>query len=133
MAESALMSPPTPPSARTKITYEEFLDTEWENQHVEWVDGEVIEMSPVGRSHTKEGSWLISVLEALVEHNSCGEILYDPFQMKTGPGLPGRAPDIIFVATENLHRLHEIYLEGPADLAIEIISPGSGGTDRGDK
>lgn len=53
--------------------------------------------------------------------------------MKTGPDLPGRAPDILFVATEHLHRLHENHLEGPADLAVEILTPASRAVDRGEK
>ncbi len=39
--------------------------------------------------------------------------------------MPGRAPDIIYVRPENLHRLQKNYLDGPADLVVEIISPGS--------
>lgn len=53
--------------------------------------------------------------------------------MKTGPGLPGRSPDVFFVRNEHLERVKRLYLEGPADLVIEIISPGSRATDRGDK
>ena len=53
--------------------------------------------------------------------------------MKTGPKLPGRAPDIQFVATQNAHGLRKTHVEGPADLVVEIISPGSRGVDRGDK
>jgi len=45
----------------------------------------------------------------------------------------GREPDLIFVATANLHRLQATYLDGPADLAVEIISPESVGRDRGEK
>jgi Uma2 family endonuclease len=62
-----------------------------------------------------------------------GELRRDPFNMKTGPKLPGRAPDILFVAKKNLKRLKKTYLQGPADLAIEIVSPGSRAIDRGDK
>ncbi|MBI2301818.1 MAG: Uma2 family endonuclease [Armatimonadetes bacterium] len=32
---------------RAKLTFEEFLAWDGENQHVEWVDGEVVEMAPV--------------------------------------------------------------------------------------
>jgi Uma2 family endonuclease len=53
--------------------------------------------------------------------------------MKTGPELPGREPDIIFVSRENLERLKESHLEGPADLVIEIISRESLERDRGEK
>ena len=34
------------------------------------------------------------------------------------------------MARRNLRRLHDKYLEGPADLVVEIISPGSERTDR---
>jgi Uma2 family endonuclease len=53
--------------------------------------------------------------------------------MKTGPQLPGREPDILFVAREHLARLKETFLDGPADLVIEILSPESRLRDRGDK
>jgi Uma2 family endonuclease len=45
----------------------------------------------------------------------------------------GREPDVMFVRSENLGRLHETYLDGPADLVIEIVSSESVGRDRGDK
>jgi Uma2 family endonuclease len=45
----------------------------------------------------------------------------------------GREPDLIFVSNRNLHRLRNTYLDGPADLAVEIMSPESIGRDRGDK
>jgi Uma2 family endonuclease len=53
--------------------------------------------------------------------------------MKTAPDLPGRSPDLLFVATANLSRLQKTFLEGPADLVVVIISPDSRGRDRGDK
>lgn len=42
--------------------------------------------------------------------------------MKTGSSLAGREPDLLFVSKGHLHRLKETYLEGPADLIIEIVS-----------
>jgi Uma2 family endonuclease len=53
--------------------------------------------------------------------------------MRTGPSLPGRSPDVLFVAKKNAKRLKKTHLQGPADLAIEIVSPGSRAIDRGDK
>jgi len=45
----------------------------------------------------------------------------------------GREPDILFIARENLGRLKLNYLDGPANLAVEIISPESQSRDRGEK
>jgi len=53
--------------------------------------------------------------------------------MKTGPDLPGREPDIIFLSDENRNKLKKTYLDGPADLVIEIISEESLLRDRGEK
>jgi Uma2 family endonuclease len=45
----------------------------------------------------------------------------------------GREPDMLFVASDHLDRLQDTYLDGPADLVVEIVSPESGPRDRGDK
>lgn len=116
-----------------KMSYKEFLEWDGENQHVEWVDGEVVAMAPIGDVHQDLGRWLIGILAYYVDLPELGAIRYEPFQMKTGPDLPGRSPDILFVAKRNLSRLKKNHLEGPADLVVEIISPGSGAIDRGDK
>jgi Uma2 family endonuclease len=62
-----------------------------------------------------------------------GVVRADPFQMKTGPKLPGRAPNILFLANRNAQRMKRTYVQGPADLVVEIISIGSRSLDRGAK
>src|SRR6266404_5937576 len=84
------------PSVRT-LTYEEFLEWDGENQHVEWVNGKVIPMAPVGDSHQDLGAFLLTLFRIHTKHFDLGTVRHDPFQMKTGPDLPGRAPDIFFV------------------------------------
>ncbi|MEW6126356.1 MAG: Uma2 family endonuclease [Acidobacteriota bacterium] len=116
-----------------KMTYEEFLQWADDKQHVEWVNGEVVFMGTVSSLHQIIGSFLIALFRIWVETKNLGEIRYDPFNMKTAPHLNGRSPDILFVAKENLARLKKNYLEGPADLVVEIISPESRVRDRGEK
>jgi Uma2 family endonuclease len=77
--------------------------------------------------------FLASVLRIYVENQGLGQVRSAPFQMKTGPDLPGRQPDVLFIANEHLNRLRETYLDGPADLVIEIVSPESAARDRGAK
>src|SRR5439155_5668639 len=98
-----------------KITYDEFLRWDGENQHVEWVDGEVVEMSPISAMHNRIGRFLIKLFSAFLDERMVGELFYEPFQMKTGPDLPGRAPDILIVLNENLSRVQKTFLDGPAD------------------
>jgi Uma2 family endonuclease len=49
------------------------------------------------------------------------------------PGGNGREPDLMFIATANLARLGQKYLDGPADLVIEMVSEDSVVRDRDDK
>jgi len=108
---------------RQGVTFEEFLHWDGENQHVEWVDGNVIDIGAVNIYHQQTCGFLRSLLYIYVQQRQCGRILGRPFIMKPGTTLPGRAPDIIFIETARLDRIHEYYLEGPADLAIEVVSP----------
>jgi Uma2 family endonuclease len=119
-------------SARA-MTYEEFLNWPGDNHHVEWVNGRIVFMSPVTKPHEIIRGFLYSLVKLFVEARHLGEVYSEPFQMKTGPDLPGRAPDLFFVANEHLGRVKRLNLEGPADLVVEIISPGSRAADRGDK
>jgi Uma2 family endonuclease len=115
------------------MTYEEFLRWADEDMHAEWVNGVVIPKSRSTDAHQELGGFLICLLGFFVEEHRLGVINYASFQMKAGLDLPGREPEIFFVANEHLSRRREMYLEGPADLVIEIGTPDSRATDRGDK
>ena len=120
-------------STLPRMTYEEFLDWADEDTWAEWVDGEVIILSPASLLHQALDTFLLSVLTSFVSFRDLGIVLGPPFQMKTGPDLPGREPDVIFVAREHLDRLRDVYLDGPADLVVEIVSPDSRTRDSQDK
>ena len=113
------------------VTYQEFLNEIDEDSLAEWVDGEIVMSSPASLKHQKITLFLAKILDEYVGAKELGEIITAPFQMKLDRS--GREPDIIFVKTENLDRLQKTYLDGPADLAVEIISPESLGRDRGRK
>lgn len=115
---------------REKMTYEEFLDWADEDTLAEWVDGEVIMVSPASTRHQQLVGFLEKVIGLYVEQRSLGQVLSAPFQMKLEHG---REPDLLFVASEHLDRLRDTYLDGPADLVVEIVSSESVGRDRGDK
>lgn len=114
------------------FSYERFL-RENSEQHAEWVNGEAVAMAPVSVEHQLSSSFLLRLLTSFVESRGLGQVFYESFNMKTGPDLPGRSPDILFVSTAHFDRLRDTYLDGPADVAVEVVSPGSAGRDRGDK
>jgi Uma2 family endonuclease len=132
-AAAAGLTVPPASSPPLRMTYEEFLEWADEDTNAEWVDGEVIWMSPLSREHQELGGFLLALMREFVEAYELGALFYERFQMKTAPHLPGREPDILFVAKANLGRLRQTYLDGPADLVVEIVSPDSRERDRGEK
>jgi Uma2 family endonuclease len=119
------------PAQPARMSYEEFLAWADEDTLAEWVDGEVMITSAASLRHQAIMGFLVSIVGVYVEEHNLGTLLTAPFQMKLASS--GREPDLLFVAAEHLHRLRNTYLDGPADLAVEIISPESVGRDRGDK
>ena len=110
------------PAPAERMTYEQFLEWLDDETHAEWVDGWVVPMSPIGGLHDQLVAFLRALMRLFLEAHPVGQDRGDPFQMKTGPDLPGRAPDLIFIASENLSRLHKTFLEGPADIAVEVAN-----------
>jgi Uma2 family endonuclease len=110
------------------MTYEEFLAWADEDTLAEWVDGQVIVNSPANAKHQRLLRFLLRVLAGYVDVQGAGEVFEAPFQMK----LPrsGREPDLLYVATAHLARVRPTYVDGPADLVVEIISPDSVERDR---
>jgi Uma2 family endonuclease len=115
------------------LSYEEFLEWLDEDVRAEWINGEIIVMSPASRAHQEVMSALASLVSAYVREKNLGTVYLPPFNLKPGPDLPGREPDLMFVARQNLDRVRKTYIDGPADLAVEIISPESRTRDTIDK
>jgi len=116
-----------------RMTYEEFLNCPDIESPAEWVGGEVILMTPLGTQHQRLVGFLYMILNSFLEAHPVGEVFFSPIQMKTGPDLAGREPDLVFISSERAGQLKEKFLDGPADLAVEIISPESRRRDRVEK
>lgn len=130
---SAWERQPTLPVAsmrNAKMTYEDFLEWADEDTFAEWVDGEVIMASPASLGHQQIVAFLGGVLGQFVAFRGLGVVVLAPFQMKLRNG---REPDVLFLAKEHMDRLQPTYLNGPADLVIEVTSPESADRDRGEK
>src|SRR5260370_20113085 len=121
--ETQAATPPVNPVRTAKITYEEFLEWADEDTPAEWVDGEVILMSPASDPHQTLLVFLGALLLHFVEARGSGRILVAPFQMRLATRPSGREPDIVFIAKHHLDRLKRTFLDGPADLVVEIVSP----------
>lgn len=131
MAISEIYREKTP--TRLKMSYEEFLRWSDEDTHAEWVDGEVIVFMPANLNHQEVIGFLVHLFGQFIELFDLGEVLVAPLEMKTNPMANAREPDILFIAKENLERLNNDRLAGPADLIVEVVSGDSVYRDRDDK
>lgn len=120
------------PKPSGKISYEEFLDW-YDEQRAEWVDGEIIMGQPPTFDHQADSDFLTQLLGLYIQASGLGILISALFQMRLKKQKSGREPDLLFVAKANVNRIKQNYLDGPADLVIEIISPESVGRDRGEK
>jgi Uma2 family endonuclease len=115
------------------ISFEEFLDWCDEDTRAEWVKGRVVLMSPASGPHQRIGSFLEVLLHLYVQKHGLGEIWRAPFRMKLASIPSAREPDLLFIAQRRWILVEHTYVDGPADLAVEIISPESVDRDRVEK
>jgi Uma2 family endonuclease len=115
------------------LSYEEFLEWLDEDVHAEWIDGEIIVMSPASTLHQDIADFLASIIRFYVEERRLGRVITSRIVMRPTQTLPAREPDVMFITTENLTRVRENSVEGPADLVVEVISPESRTRDTIDK
>ncbi len=116
----------------TNVTYDAFMSG-FEGQHVEWVNGAVIEMPSIDARHDALVLFLRMLFVAYFEQLSGGLTLGDPMIMRLIDVPSSRAPDILVLLEDRLDQLHKNEVVGPANLVIEVVSKGSSRTDYVDK
>jgi Uma2 family endonuclease len=100
----------------------------------EWVEGVVIKMSPAGWLHNRLVHYLYTLIEGYFELRPVGMIISQPFVMRL-PQFPNRRrePDLLIRLHTSAAVLHDAYLDGPADICIEVVSEESMVRDHGEK
>ena len=116
---------------KEELSFEEYIEWLDEDTRAEWVNGRIeIMASPASVGHQTIGSFLDRVLGVYIEAHDLGTLIFAPYVMRLAAIARGREPDLIFVQKDRVHLITRLYLDGPADLAIEIISPESNKRDR---
>ncbi len=132
MGQKTTPRPPAPRARRApllRMAFEGFLAREDEHQFAEWVDGQVILLTTTSE-HQLFCKFLLKVLDSFIEANDLGELLPAPFAMRASAGGNAREPDLLFIARERLHLIRANWLDGPADLVVEVVSPDGRTRDR---
>lgn len=115
------------------LSFESFLARPDDDRRAEWVDGRIEYRMPASLAHQLLCKFLLVILELFVSERRLGTVMVAPFLMRLASRPSGREPDILFISTENQGRLQTTFLDGPADLVVEIVSPESRERDRTEK
>lgn len=107
-----------------RLTEQQFLDWQQKGVRAEWENGEVILMTSPSGEHVDLNGWLVTILLYFVEQNDLG-LVRMPFSVRLADSSRLREPDILFVAKRRLSIVGTNRLDGPPDLAVEIVSPDS--------
>jgi len=105
---------------------------QYAESHHEWVKGVVIKMSPIHLYHDRIVTYLRNLLLAYFSASKLsGQVLSGPFVMRLQDS--NREPDLQVVLEDKQAKLHDTYMDGAADICIEVISPGTVRIDYGEK
>jgi Uma2 family endonuclease len=115
------------------MTFDEFLSWSSEESRAERVDGGVQTLAPVSLAHLAITRFLIVVLDFYLNTRRLGTLIHAPFLMRLPSRPSGREPDIAVVLNSSRERLTPTYIDGPADVVVEVISPESRDRDRIEK
>ncbi len=99
----------------------------------EWDNGVVVKMSPIDEAHDRLTRRLVLLLEAYLALKPIGQIRQAPFVMRLRSINKSRQPDLQVILKSNPLALTRTYMDGPADLCIEVVSPESVKRDQGEK
>jgi Uma2 family endonuclease len=108
------------------VTVDEYTQIPDDDHRYELVEGRVIRMSPPGSRHAVIATRLASLLDRHVEQHGLGIVMSSGgFHLASRPDTV-REPDVAFVRAERIPAsgVPDGFWPGPADLAVEIRSPG---------
>ena len=108
-------------SSSSKLTYEDYLTFPNDGRRHELVDGEhFVTPASTTRHQRIVGRLYFELQSHLIAHPS-GEVLLSPYDVVLS-ALDVVEPDLLYVCRENESRITEANLQGPPDLAVEVLS-----------
>ncbi len=99
----------------------------------EWVEGVVIDVSPVTDDHERITRYLNHLLDTYFAFSRIGRVYSAPFVMQLDSTHSRREPDIQIILNTSTAQRTKTGVIGAADICIEIVSPESTRRDYGDK
>jgi Uma2 family endonuclease len=111
--------------ARTgPYTFEHFCEMVREDQKADLINGYIYMGSPENTDANELFGWLFSLMTLFVQKKKLGKVYGSRVAFRLDQH-NSPEPDIGFVRSDHLNRVERGRVNGPADLAVEIVSPDS--------
>ncbi|MHA1265818.1 MAG: Uma2 family endonuclease [Candidatus Helarchaeota archaeon] len=110
------------------VSEEEFFQFATEDISCELINGILMIHSPASIEHERIFKFLLILLDQFLKETNGGEVLGSRIVMKLAPDLIPE-PDLIIVFPENRPKIKATFIDGPADMIFEILSPSTKETD----
>ena len=107
-----------------KYTFEDFCLLIKDGEKGDLIDGVIYMSSPDNTDANSIFMWLARLIADFVEERELGEVYGSRVAFRLEE-TQSPEPDIAFVRTDRLHIVQRGFVDGPPDLAIEIVSPDS--------
>ncbi|HWG47580.1 MAG TPA: Uma2 family endonuclease [Gemmataceae bacterium] len=107
-----------------RYTFEDFCLLIKDGQKADLIDGVIYVASPDNTDANRLAVWLGGLIDLFVEERELGQVFVSRVAFRLDED-HGPEPDIAFVRTDRLHLVQRGYVDGAADLVVEIVSPES--------
>ncbi len=111
------------------VRFEEYLDWLTEERKADLIDGVIHTQSPPADRHEKIFAFLIGIINAYVVRKKLGIVRGSRTAIKFSE-YDGTQPDLVFISNANRDLVHSYFVDGVADMIVEIISPSTRHIDR---
>ncbi len=109
-------------------SFAEFLELIPCDQKADLIDGVIYPMSPENVVHNKLIAWLLIVMQQFMEDRQLGSVTINRVAYRLAPETAPE-PDLAVVLAERTGIIRSGYVDGPPDLAVEVVSPESAERD----
>ncbi len=107
-----------------RVTFEDFCFLVKEDQKADLIDGVIYMASPENTDANSLFMWFGGLMDLYAEERELGKVFGQKVTLRLDDR-NGPEPDILFVANNRLHLIRWGHIDGPADLAVEIVTPES--------
>ncbi len=123
------MSGPGADAPRGGLTYADYAALPDDGKRYQLVEGELVVTPSPTRWHQQVILGLARALARHVEERDAGELNVAPLDVILDDHTVVQ-PDLVFVARAGAAVLRDANIEGPPDLCVEVLSPGTARLDR---